>query len=83
MTIKWQFIDYLIDIIDTIDKIDNFTQGMDFIKFTADDKTVFAVIRALEIIGEAAKNMPECKFRWRNESHNSRTPGRNSSLAGG
>jgi len=32
---------------------------MDFIKFSADDKTVFAVIRALEIIGEAAKNMPE------------------------
>jgi hypothetical protein len=30
MTVKRQFIDYLID------RIDNFTQGMDFIKFPAD-----------------------------------------------
>jgi uncharacterized protein with HEPN domain len=31
---------------------------MDFNDFVKDRKTVFAVIRALEIIGEAAKNIP-------------------------
>ncbi len=30
---------------------------MDFQAFAADDKTVFAVIRALEVIGEAAKRI--------------------------
>lgn len=32
---------------------------MDCAQFLADDKTSFAVIRALEIIGEAAKRLPE------------------------
>ena len=31
---------------------------MSFDEFTKDDKTVFAVVRGLEIIGEAAKNIP-------------------------
>ncbi len=32
--------------------------GMDFRQFEGDEKTVYAVIRALEIIGEAAKHVP-------------------------
>ena len=32
---------------------------MTFEQFIKDDKTSFAVIRALEIIGEATKNIPE------------------------
>uniref|UniRef100_UPI00262F28BC HepT-like ribonuclease domain-containing protein n=1 Tax=Thermococcus sp. TaxID=35749 RepID=UPI00262F28BC len=36
-----------------------FTSGMDFEDFSKDRKTQFAVIRALEIIGEAAKAIPE------------------------
>lgn len=51
--------DYLDDIIDTIDKVELFIQGMDFEQFAKDDKTVFAVIRAFEIIGEATKNIPQ------------------------
>jgi uncharacterized protein with HEPN domain len=31
-------------------------------QFFQDDKTTFAVIRALEIIGEAAKKIPEDSF---------------------
>lgn len=31
---------------------------MSFEEFSEDDKTVFAVIRALEIVGEAAKKIP-------------------------
>lgn len=33
-------------------------EGMKYEDFIKDDKTVFAVIRALEIIGEAVKNIP-------------------------
>lgn len=51
--------DYLRDILDSIDKIELFTKGMSFEEFKADNKTSFAVIRALEIIGEAAKCIPE------------------------
>ena len=35
-----------------------FVEGMDFETFAADDKTSSAVIRKLEIIGEAVKNVP-------------------------
>jgi uncharacterized protein with HEPN domain len=54
-----EFIDYLRDIVDAIDKIERFTAGMSFADFVADDKTSFAVLRALEIIGEAAKKVPD------------------------
>lgn len=36
-----------------VGKVQEFTDGMDFAAFTADDKTVYAVIRAVEIMGEA------------------------------
>jgi uncharacterized protein with HEPN domain len=32
---------------------------MTFNRFVQDDKTVFAVVRALEIVGEAAKRIPQ------------------------
>jgi uncharacterized protein with HEPN domain len=50
--------DYIADIIDAIDKANKFIGNMSFEEFMLDDKTVFAVIRALEIVGEAAKNIP-------------------------
>jgi hypothetical protein len=53
---KREYSDYLQDILDAISKIDKFTEGMDADRFLADEKTVFAVIRALEIIGEVQKN---------------------------
>ena len=52
-------IDYLEDILDAIEKIKEFMRGMDGEEFCRDVKTAFAVIRALEIIGEAAKRIPE------------------------
>lgn len=54
-----EFVDYLRDILDAIEKIDQFTAGMNYGQFTADVKTVYAVVRALEIVGEAAKNVPK------------------------
>jgi len=50
--------DYLVDILEAIGKVAQFIQGMTFEAFAQDDKTVFAVIRGLEIIGEATKRIP-------------------------
>lgn len=55
---KREFRDYLSDIFDAIEKIENFTQDISFDAFVEDEMRVFAVVRALEIIGEAAKNVP-------------------------
>ena len=52
------FTDYLEDILDSALKISLFIAEMSFDEFTKDDKTVFAVVRGLEIIGEATKNIP-------------------------
>ncbi|MBI5967892.1 MAG: DUF86 domain-containing protein [Deltaproteobacteria bacterium] len=46
------------DILDCIEKINEFIGDMDFDKFMQDDKTKSAVVRKLEIIGEATKNIP-------------------------
>lgn len=56
--------DYLKDILQAIDDIAEFTEGMDFEQFNGDKKTVNAVIRSLEVLGEAAKHIPEA-FRKR------------------
>ncbi len=50
---------YLKDILDAMDSIEIFVEGMDFEKFKKDDKTSSAVIRKFEIIGEATKKLPE------------------------
>jgi uncharacterized protein with HEPN domain len=47
------------DIIDSIQKIKNYTNGISSKEFFEDDKTLDAVIRNFEIIGEAANRMPE------------------------
>lgn len=51
--------DYIEDIIDAMKKAGDFIKGMDYEAFSQDDKTIFAVIRSIEIIGEAAKKIPE------------------------
>jgi len=50
---------YLKDIVNAMESIEGFVEGMDFEEFKEDDKTSSAVIRKIEIIGEAAKNIPE------------------------
>lgn len=57
--------DYLGDILNAMDKAIEFVEGISYEEFIGDDKTFFAVIRALEIIGEAAKKIPE-KIRKQN-----------------
>ncbi|VAW30759.1 Protein of unknown function DUF86, BT0167 group [hydrothermal vent metagenome] len=51
--------DYLNDILDAIVKVQQFVEGVNFASFQANDEKVYAVIRALEIIGEAAKFIPK------------------------
>jgi uncharacterized protein with HEPN domain len=53
-----QIKDYLQDILDGIEAAESFVEGMTFDNFQSDQKTVFAVTRAIEIIGEAAKSIP-------------------------
>ncbi len=50
---------YIEDIINSIKKIKRYTAGMSFGDFIRDEKTIDAVIRNLEVVGEAAKNVPE------------------------
>lgn len=51
--------DYLQDILDYIKTIEEFVRGISFEDFRDDQKTVFAVIRGIEVIGEAAKKIPK------------------------
>ncbi len=53
-----QALDYLNDIIESIEDIRDFTAGMSYDVFIKDKKTMKAVVRSLEVIGEAAKNIP-------------------------
>ncbi len=51
--------DFIEDIINAMNKALQFVEGMSYDEFSRDSKTVFAVVRAIEIIGEAVKNIPE------------------------
>ncbi|MCD6295518.1 MAG: DUF86 domain-containing protein [Deltaproteobacteria bacterium] len=50
--------DYLEDILVAIDDVTVFTRGFSPETFVTDRKTVNAVMRSLEVIGEAAKRIP-------------------------
>lgn len=52
------YLDSIEDIEDAIEKVARFIDGFDEEQFVQDDKTVFAVIRAFEILGEATKQIP-------------------------
>ncbi|MDI3475515.1 MAG: hypothetical protein PWQ79_874 [Thermococcaceae archaeon] len=50
---------YIRDILENIRKAMEFTEGMSFQDFLKDEKTVYAVLRCIEIIGEASKKVPK------------------------
>jgi len=50
---------YLIDVLESIEKIEKYTKGMSEENFYRDVKTQDAVLRRLEIMGE--KDLPELK----------------------
>src|SRR5260370_22561225 len=47
------------DILENIDAIGDFTAGMDFDAFVSSRRTRYAVTRALEIISEASRRLPD------------------------
>lgn len=47
------------DIFEALEKIEAYTEGLDEKKWNKDDKTIDAVIRNIEIIGEASIRVPE------------------------
>ena len=47
------------DIIESAEKIQSYTSGLSFEQFISDNKTLDAVVRNFEIIGEAANRLPK------------------------
>ena len=54
---EWKL--FLEDILESMSLIEEYVKGMSFDDFKEDRKTIDAVVRNFEIIGEAAKNIPE------------------------
>ena len=50
---------YVEDIIEAIDSIEEYTEELTYERFVKDKKTVDAVVRNLEIIGEATKHVSQ------------------------
>lgn len=50
---------YFQDILDSIKKIESYLENRTYEKFVNDEMALDAVVRNIEIIGEAAKNIPE------------------------
>ena len=53
------YLDYIRDMLESAGKAITFVGEMNFEAFSEDDKTTYAVVRAIEIIGEAAKKVPK------------------------
>ena len=49
---------YLDDILEAAKRIEKYTKGLNLEKLKRDDLTIDGIVRNLEIIGEAAKNIP-------------------------
>lgn len=56
---KRNYSDFIQDIIDALNSINEFINGLSFEEFANDDKTASAVTRKFEIIGEAANRIPK------------------------
>ena len=50
---------YIKDILQNMQDAEEFIQGLSYGQFVADKRTFNAVVRSLEVIGEAAKNVPD------------------------
>lgn len=50
---------FIRDMLSAIDSVEDFVEGMSLDELIKDDKTSSAVIRKFEVIGEAAKHLPD------------------------
>jgi uncharacterized protein with HEPN domain len=57
MTRSYQ--DYLTDILDAAEKAQSWVKDIDLAEFADNTEKVYATTRALEIIGEAARHIPQ------------------------
>lgn len=53
-----EFLDYVEDILDAMEKAEILLEDVSYQRFEEDFRINFAVVRALEIIGEATKRLP-------------------------
>ena len=53
---EWRL--FVADMLDVSGKINGYISGLNFEEFQADSRTIDAVVRNLEIIGEAARAIP-------------------------
>jgi uncharacterized protein with HEPN domain len=53
-----EFLDYIEDILDAMDKAEILLDDVTYEQFDTDFRINFAVVRALEIMGEATKRLP-------------------------
>ncbi len=56
---KRQYLFYLEDMLDSMEKISNYISGLELDAFRKDELIQDAVIRNFEVIGEAAKHIPD------------------------
>jgi Uncharacterized conserved protein len=49
---------FLEDIAESCQRIQKYSLGISFEQFSADERTIDAIVRNLEIIGEAVKSLP-------------------------
>jgi uncharacterized protein with HEPN domain len=58
---KRSLLEFLRDILEAIADIESFTSGVDYASFVANREKVLAVVKLLENIGEAVKQIPDDK----------------------
>jgi hypothetical protein len=56
---KRDYVLFLEDIVTAVSKVEKYVKGMSQAEFVKDEKTLDAVVRNFEIIGEAVKSVPE------------------------
>jgi uncharacterized protein with HEPN domain len=56
--VSHEFLDYVEDILEAMDKAGILLEGVAYEQFQEDFRINFAVVRALEIVGEATKRLP-------------------------
>jgi uncharacterized protein with HEPN domain len=56
---KRELDDFLQDILEAIGAVERFLAGVNFEEFAQNEEKIFAVEKAMEIIGEAVKNLPD------------------------
>jgi uncharacterized protein with HEPN domain len=59
MNERREYRDFLVDILNAVNDIENFVKDIDFETFVNSREKIYATIYCLQVIGEAVKNLPE------------------------